>query len=88
MASALALAPRLPLSWQRVQEVEAQLPPIRWKHKLLAARAYMASIKYQMRAISLGRSPKPSVSPLLALVLERLDVARRTRQYRKWMARG
>ncbi|MBG5402884.1 NADH:flavin oxidoreductase/NADH oxidase family protein, partial [Pseudomonas aeruginosa] len=41
MASALALAPRLPLSWQRVQEVEAQLPPIRWKHKLLAARAYM-----------------------------------------------
>lgn len=86
MASAMAIDPHLPERWQRAQDADAKLPPIRWRHKLLAARAYMASIKYQMRAISLGRSPDPNVSPLLALIMERLDVARRTRQYRKWMA--
>ncbi|MCY1501431.1 NADPH dehydrogenase [compost metagenome] len=86
MASAMAIDPHLPGRWQRAQDVSATLRPIRWKHKLLAARAYMASIKYQMRAVSLGRSPNPNVSPLRALIMERLDVARRTRQYRKWMA--
>jgi hypothetical protein len=28
------------------------------------------------------------VSPLLALIIERLDVAKRGRQYRQWMAAG
>jgi len=50
------------------------------------ARAYMASIKYQMQATSLGRMTNPNVWPLLAFVIERLDVKRRSAQYRKWMA--
>jgi len=29
---------------------------------------------------------KPNVSPLLALIIERIDVKRRSAQYRKWMA--
>jgi hypothetical protein len=66
--------------------MEAKLRPITWRHKLLAARAYMASIKYQMRAISLGRMTNPGVSPLLAFIIERIDVTRRSAQYRKWMA--
>jgi 2,4-dienoyl-CoA reductase-like NADH-dependent reductase (Old Yellow Enzyme family) len=86
MASALAIEPRLPALWRQGKYAEAKLRPITWRHKLLAARAYMASIKYQMRALSLGRMTNPNVWPLLAFVMERLDVNRRSAQYRKWMA--
>jgi 2,4-dienoyl-CoA reductase-like NADH-dependent reductase (Old Yellow Enzyme family) len=86
LASALAIEPRLPALWRQGEYAEAKLRPITWRHKLLAARAYMASIKYQMRALSLGRVTNPNVWPLLAFVMERLDVNRRSAQYRKWMA--
>ena len=46
----------------------------------------MASIKYQMRAISRAKPTNPNVSPLLALMMERPDVAKRARQYRRWIA--
>jgi hypothetical protein len=88
MASALALEPGLPKRWQRTEDVNPQLRPITWKHKMLAAQAYMSSIKYQMRAISLGKAANPNVSPLRALLVERLDVVKRARQYRRWMAAG
>ena len=86
MGSALAIEPRLPDLWSRGKYTEAELRPIAWRHKLLAAQAYMASIKYQMRAISLGRTTRPNVSPLLALVIEQTSVMRGAAQYRKWMA--
>ena len=86
MASALAIEPRLPVLWAQGKRTEARLRPITWRHKLLAARAYMASIKYQMRAISLGRMTNPNVWPLLAFIIERIDVKRRSAQYRKWIA--
>ena len=86
MASALAIEPRLPALWRQGQNAEAKLRPITWRHKLLAARAYMASIKYQMRALSLGRMTNPNVWPLFAFVMERLDVNRRSAQYRRWIA--
>jgi 2,4-dienoyl-CoA reductase-like NADH-dependent reductase (Old Yellow Enzyme family) len=86
MASALAIEPRLPALWRQGKDVEAKLRPVTWRHKLLAARAYMASIKYQLRATSLGRMTNPNVWPLLAFVIERLDVNRRSAQYRRWMA--
>jgi 2,4-dienoyl-CoA reductase-like NADH-dependent reductase (Old Yellow Enzyme family) len=86
MGSALAIEPRLPALWSQGKHTEAKLRPITWRHKLLAARAYMASIKYQMRAISLGRMTNPNISPLLAFIIERIDVNRRSAQYRKWMA--
>jgi 2,4-dienoyl-CoA reductase-like NADH-dependent reductase (Old Yellow Enzyme family) len=85
MASALAIEPRLPALWRQGKYAEAKLRPINWKHKLLAARAYMASIKYQMRALSLGRMTNPKVWPLLAFIIERLDVNRRSVQYRRWI---
>src|SRR5246500_5022081 len=86
MGSALAIEPRLPALWRQGKYAEGKLRPITWRHKLLAARAYMASIKYQMRALSLGRRTNPNVWPLLAFVIERLDVSRRSGQYRRWMS--
>ena len=88
IATAIALDPDLPNRWRAGDDATSALPPIRWKHKALAARAYMASVKYQLRRLGLGRSVQPQVSPLRALLLERIDVMLRSRQYRRWMANG
>ena len=84
--AALAIEPTVPTRWSPGKHTESKHRPIKWRHKLLAARAsYMASIKYQMRAASLGRMTNPNVWPL-AFSIERLDVNRRSKQYRKWTA--
>ena len=88
IASALAIEPRLSLRWRAGEEVQPCLPPIRWRHKALAARAYMASVKYQLAMLSHGRATRSDVSPLRALLMERWDVMRRSRQYRRWMTQS
>ena len=87
IATALAIEPALPQRWQAgEQQLRAELPPIRWKNKSLAALAYMATVKFQMRRLSHGGVTKPNVSPLRALLAEQLKTARRTRQYKRLMA--
>lgn len=86
IATALAIEPALPRQWQAGQNSTAELPPIRWKRKALASLAYMAAVKYQLRRLSQGRRPNPSVLPLRALLAEQLKTARRARQYRRLMA--
>ena len=87
IATALAIEPALPQRWQTgEQQLSAELPPIRWKNKSLAALAYMATVKFQMRRLSRGGVTKPNVSPLRALLAEQLKTARRTRQYKRLMA--
>jgi len=86
MASALAIEPDLPKRWQQTDDVNPEFRPITWRRKVMAARANMTSIKYQMRTTSLGKMTNPNASPLLALNIERLDMAKRTRQHRRWMA--
>lgn len=85
IGSALAIAPSLPNDWQRGVDPAPQLRPITWKNKALASLANMATVKFQLRRLSLGRAPDPQVSPLRALVLQQLANALRTRQYRRWM---
>lgn len=86
IATALAIDPTLPEQWRQGRERSAELPPIRWKRKALASLAYMALVKFQLRRLSLGRQPDPEVSPLRALIGEQLRSARRTRQYKRWIA--
>ncbi len=89
IATALAIEPNLPRRWQAGErQISAELAPIRWKQKALASLAYMATVKFQMRRLSLGSQPKPNVSPLRALLSEQLKTARRTRQYKRLMAAG
>ncbi|MNN95157.1 hypothetical protein D3C81_2139180 [compost metagenome] len=45
----------------------------------------MAAVKFQLRKLSIGRTPDPKVSPLRALILQQLANALRTRQYRRRM---
>ncbi|AZC27055.1 MULTISPECIES: NADH:flavin oxidoreductase/NADH oxidase family protein [Pseudomonas] len=86
IATALAVDPALPRRWkQGDRKASAELPPIRWKRKALAALAYMALVKLQMRHLAEGRQTKPGSSPLRALLLEQWATLHRTRQYRRMM---
>lgn len=89
IGTALAIEPQLPRRWQAGEaEARAELPPIRWKNKAFASLAYMATVKFQLGRLSRGKRTNPQVSPLRALLLEQLKAARRTRLYKRLMARN
>lgn len=87
IATALAVNPALPGLWRAGQaQASAELPPIRWKRKALAALAYMSLVKLQMRRLANCNQPEPNASPLRALLQEQWSALRRTRQYRRLMS--
>jgi hypothetical protein len=45
----------------------------------------MAVVKFQLNRLSRGRKTRPDVSALWALILDRVYIAWRTRQYRQAM---
>ncbi|MGE8068708.1 NADH:flavin oxidoreductase/NADH oxidase family protein [Pseudomonas sp. NPDC089569] len=85
IGTALAVEPQLVKHWRQGRNSHPQLPPIRWKRKPLAALASMAVVKFQLHRLSRGRKTRPEVSAVWALILDRLFIARRTRQYRQAM---
>lgn len=86
MATALAVNPDLPKAWKSGQDISAELPPITWKNKALAALATMAVVKFQLKKLSQGRPTHPDISPLWAFIVQQIITARQTRHYRRWMA--
>ncbi|ENV91966.1 NADH:flavin oxidoreductase/NADH oxidase family protein [Acinetobacter bereziniae] len=86
IATALAIDPNLPNAWKQGQNITPTLKPISWKNKTLASLANMATVKFQLRKLSLGKKPNPQVSPLWALILQQTAMASRTRQYKHAMA--
>ena len=86
IATAIAINPNLPHEWHEGLDSNPTLKPITWKAKPLAALAYMAVVKYQLRRLSIGRAPNPEVSPVWALLTDQIRAARRTRQYRRWVS--
>jgi 2,4-dienoyl-CoA reductase-like NADH-dependent reductase (Old Yellow Enzyme family) len=87
IGTALALDPHLPHDWRAGRHKAPELQPIRWKNKTLASLANMATVKFQLRKLSLGQATNPRVAPWRALVLQQMAMACRTRQYRRAMAR-
>ncbi|MFL6656635.1 MAG: NADH:flavin oxidoreductase/NADH oxidase family protein [Massilia sp.] len=86
LGTALAVNPALPNAWKQDQAASAELPPVSWKNKTMAALATMAVVKYQLRRVSEGAAPKPGVSPLMAFVVSQFRTMRLARKYRAWMA--
>lgn len=86
IATALAVNPDLPKQWKAGEDSEAQLAPVTWSNKALAALATMAKVKFQLRRLSVGHPPKPDVSALRAFVQDRVFITRRTRQYKRHLA--
>lgn len=87
MGTALAIAPNTPLDWLEGKNTQPKLAQIKWKNKPLASLAYMAVVKYQLRKHSVYAKAKPNVSPLWALIIERLDNILLSRAYRKRIAK-
>ncbi|MGE8149738.1 NADH:flavin oxidoreductase/NADH oxidase family protein [Pseudomonas vancouverensis] len=85
IGTALAVEPHLVKHWREGRNSHPQLPAIRWKRKPLAALASMAVVKFQLQRLSRGRKTHPQVSALWALIVDRLYIAKRTRQYRRAM---
>jgi 2,4-dienoyl-CoA reductase-like NADH-dependent reductase (Old Yellow Enzyme family) len=85
IATALAIDPHLPRDWNLGKDTAPTLAPIEWKNKTAASLATMAAVKFQLRRLSQGRNPNPHVSPLLALILQLIATAIRTRKYRRRM---
>ncbi|WP_077045197.1 NADH:flavin oxidoreductase/NADH oxidase family protein [Pseudomonas sp. KK4] len=85
IGTALAVEPHLVKHWRAGKDLQPQLPPIRWKRKTLASLANMAVVKFQLHRLSRGRTTRPQVSALWALVVDRWYIGRRTRQYRQAM---
>ncbi|WP_322011144.1 NADH:flavin oxidoreductase/NADH oxidase family protein [Paraburkholderia sp. J12] len=86
IGTALAIDPNLPRDWRNGKDSAPALAPITWKNKTLASLANMATVKFQLHKLSLGRTPDPRVSPLRALIQQQMATACRARQYRRWMA--
>lgn len=86
IATALAIDPSLPNAWRSGQDMAPELSPITWKNKMMASLATMARVKYQLKRLSQGRTTKPQISPLWALVSQQLMTGRQSKHYRQWMA--
>ncbi|MFL8992044.1 NADH:flavin oxidoreductase/NADH oxidase family protein [Pseudomonas sp. QLc11A] len=87
IGTALAVEPHLVKHWREGKHSHPQLPPIQWKRKPLAALASMAVVKFQLHRLSRGRKTRPEVSALWALIVDRLYIGKRTRQYRRAMGK-
>jgi len=88
IATALSIDPALPRHWRDGKHSEPNLRPITWKSKTLGSLANMAVVKFQLNRLSAGRTTKPDVSPLRALILQQIATACQTRRYRQWMERS
>ncbi|NNP69973.1 NADH:flavin oxidoreductase/NADH oxidase family protein [Acinetobacter sp. Ac_5812] len=85
IATALAIDPNLPNEWKQGQNTAPELKAITWENKTLASLANMATVKFQLRKLSLGKSTNPKVSPLWALILQQSAMVCRTREYKNRM---
>ena len=83
IATALAINPALPKQWRQGAASAPVMRPIEWKNKTLASLAYMAMVKHQLQLLGQGRTTKPNVAPLRALVGQQIATLFRTRQYRR-----
>ncbi|MES2261697.1 MAG: NADH:flavin oxidoreductase/NADH oxidase family protein [Pseudomonadota bacterium] len=86
MGTALALNPKLPEAWRSDQAATAVLRAVGWKNKVMAAAAHMAMVKYQLRRLSRGKSAKPNVLPVFALLAQQLEARIQNKNYRRRMS--
>ena len=85
MATALAGTPDLPNRWRTGAQAGARPRPVTWSDRTLASAAGMALVRYQLRRIARGGSPKLGTHPAHALACDQLADRRALRRYRSWL---
>lgn len=83
MASALAVEPDLPNTWQKNPEHSGFIPNVTWKDKTLAGLATMAIIKRQLRRMGAGKNSNPNLSAIFSLISDQIRQNKLTKRYRK-----
>jgi len=83
MATALAVSPNLPNTWQKTPEVEGTIYQVNWKDKTLSGLAVMSLVKQQLRRLGSGKRTLTNPSPAFALIKDQLRSAKLTKRYRK-----
>ncbi|WP_381559662.1 NADH:flavin oxidoreductase/NADH oxidase family protein [Streptomyces eurythermus] len=86
MGTALAVTPDLPDRWRERREADRQIRRVNWSDKALASAAGMALVRYQMRRLARGGSPRPGTHPAIALISERRKQRKALRSYRTWLS--
>jgi hypothetical protein len=85
MASALAYDPALIKRWQSEKDAVGFVPNVSWKDKALSGLANMALVKRQLQRMGAGKAPSSQHSPIVSLIMDRLRLAKLTKQYRAWI---
>lgn len=87
IATALAVNPGLPLAWRADQGALAELPPITWEKKTMAALATMAVVGHQLRLLGDAPGRRRAFPQLKAFVLGQLRNMYLAHKYKAWMTR-
>ena len=88
MGTALAVTPDLPNRWRAGREADAQIRPVTWTDKSLAAAVGLAQVRHQLRRVARGAAPAPGTHPAFALAADQLIQRRALRRYRTWLRQG
>ncbi|CAL9345075.1 NADH:flavin oxidoreductase/NADH oxidase family protein [Streptomyces sp. enrichment culture] len=86
MGTALAVTPDLPDRWREQREADRQMRRVNWSDKALASAAGMALVRYQLRRLARGGSPRPGTHPAIALISEWRMQRKALRSYRSWLS--
>ncbi|MBB4934622.1 2,4-dienoyl-CoA reductase-like NADH-dependent reductase (Old Yellow Enzyme family) [Lipingzhangella halophila] len=85
MATALAVDPSLPRRWLHGEDAAAEVEPLRWRDKGLAAAAGQAALRCRLARLSREKASSGRTPPILALAGERLHRRAALRRYRRWL---
>ncbi|MFF9021326.1 NADH:flavin oxidoreductase/NADH oxidase family protein [Streptomyces eurythermus] len=86
MGTALAVTPDLPDRWREQREADRRMRRVNWSDKALASAAGMALVRYQLRRLARGGSPRPGIHPAIALISEWRKQRKALRSYRTWLS--
>lgn len=84
VARASAFDPHFARHWEQGKNTDITIPEVNWKNKTLASLATMSVTKSQLHRLANGKPVKPNISPILALIADRLRINKLTKRYRKW----
>lgn len=86
IARAFAYAPHLPRDWQVGNNTAITIPAANFKMKMLRALGTMAMTKVQLHRMGAGKTVKPNVNALAAIIGDRIRISRLTKRYKRWLA--
>ncbi|SDG21253.1 2,4-dienoyl-CoA reductase [Lentzea fradiae] len=85
VATALAVDPTLPVRWLLGEEAAAEVTPVRWRDKAIAAAATQATVHCRIAALAKGDANPKQAHPAMALLWERRRRRAALRRYRSWL---